>query len=285
MVALLAAAIVAGRRKIGIVPSFIVGGVLFVALSAVGWSGGRDVSVESGDDRMEAWSTGIQLIRSHPIFGVGYQRFNEFFYITAHNSVVVTAAELGMVGLFFWLVMIVSTVRDVSLTSRDPNSASKTTESAQLPRTLQEHYVVAGVEQRVTGTSMLLTNSEATTLRPYMVSWHPLEKDGVEPDLPSPFQAGQEAVLPDAEYRRMASLMVVSLAGFLTAGWFLSRSYTMVLFCYVGLAASVYRLALARHVAPNPWSLGKASRVAGVASVLLIGVVYIMLRLQHFFHL
>jgi O-antigen ligase len=285
MVALLVTVIVAGRRKIGVIPSLVGGAILFVGLTAVGWSGGRDVSVESGNDRLEAWSTGIQLIRSHPIFGIGYERFNQYFYITAHNSVVVTAAELGMVGLFVWLVMIVPTLRDASLTSQDPDRKKKPEDLRELPRELREHYATTSVEHAAPVGSMLLAVPGTGSISSATVNWPSLSQPKEEPEHLAFLRREEGPPLPDAELRRMASLMVMSLAGFLTAGWFLSRAYTMVLFCYIGMASSVYRLALDRGIAPAPWRLRTAAKFAGIASVALIGVVYIILRLQHFFHL
>src|SRR6185312_3896313 len=120
MVAIMAAGMVAGRRKIGLVPAVALGAVLFVGLSAVGWAGGRSVSAESGEDRMEAWSEGLLLVRTHPIFGVGYSRFTEYHEVTAHNTVVVCAAELGIVGLLSLMLLIVPTVRDALAGSKYP---------------------------------------------------------------------------------------------------------------------------------------------------------------------
>ena len=75
MMALLVVVIAAGRKKLGVVPSIVGALLLFVGLSAVGWSGGRDVSASQGEDRMGAWSRGLELIRQFPLFGVGYKRF------------------------------------------------------------------------------------------------------------------------------------------------------------------------------------------------------------------
>ena len=59
-----------------------------------------NLSVREG--RMEAWATGFDLLKTHPLFGAGMTRFTEFFYITAHNTIMVCAAETGMFGLFWW---------------------------------------------------------------------------------------------------------------------------------------------------------------------------------------
>ena len=55
--------------------SIVAGLILFIGLSVAGFSGGRDVSVESGDDRMDAWAAGLEMIRAHPFKGVGFGRF------------------------------------------------------------------------------------------------------------------------------------------------------------------------------------------------------------------
>ncbi len=117
MWALLAVILFASRKKLGTVPAVIIAVVLFAGAGAVGWSGGRDVSVEQGEGRMEAWATGIQLLKSHPLFGVGMGRFTEFFYITAHNTIMVCAAETGMFGLFWWATFVFATVRDAIVTA------------------------------------------------------------------------------------------------------------------------------------------------------------------------
>ena len=117
MLALMALAIVAGRRKIGVVPAVVGGLVVFAGLSASGFSGGRDVA--AGDDRIGAWSVGLQLIRSHPFFGVGFQHFVDYNEITAHNTFVVCAAELGLVGVFFWVLLMVVTLRNALEGSKD----------------------------------------------------------------------------------------------------------------------------------------------------------------------
>ena len=71
----MATIVVVLRRKIGTVPAAVLAGTLFAVSLAIGWSGGRDVSMEAGADRLDAWSTGIQFIRQHPLFGVGVGAF------------------------------------------------------------------------------------------------------------------------------------------------------------------------------------------------------------------
>lgn len=85
----------------------VVGLVLFGA----GFAGGREFSAgdSSASSRIEAWGAGIQMLRQHPLFGVGYHAFEDNFERTAHNSFVHCFAELGMTGYFFWVGLLVAT--------------------------------------------------------------------------------------------------------------------------------------------------------------------------------
>jgi len=112
LVAFLAMAIVAGRRRIGTVPSVILAGVMFFGASALNFTGGRDISLDAGSDRMELWAGGLEALKAHPIFGVGFGGLPDFMGLTAHNSIVVCAAELGLFGLFFWSLFLFPTLRD-----------------------------------------------------------------------------------------------------------------------------------------------------------------------------
>lgn len=51
---------------------------------------------------------GIDLVRAHPFLGVGVGQFNEEISIpmTAHNSYLLSAAELGVMGLVLWAGML-----------------------------------------------------------------------------------------------------------------------------------------------------------------------------------
>lgn len=83
---------------------------LTVALLAANFAGGRSIDFNSGSDRIEAWGAGLSMLRSSPLWGIGYNLFTEHNDITAHNSFVLCFAELGLLGFFFWLGLVVSTV-------------------------------------------------------------------------------------------------------------------------------------------------------------------------------
>ena len=81
-----------------------------LAVVAVGASfGGREISSNesSAAQRINAWSDGLNMLKFKPLFGVGYGNFVDHHEITAHNSFVLCFAELGLLGYFVWLAMIV----------------------------------------------------------------------------------------------------------------------------------------------------------------------------------
>jgi hypothetical protein len=67
--------------------------------------GGRSGSEadESAMERLEAWSAGMTMFKSSPIWGVGKSQFLEHHVLTAHNTVMLEAAELGLVGMLLWV--------------------------------------------------------------------------------------------------------------------------------------------------------------------------------------
>ena len=112
VVALMVMVIVAARRRLGTVRSLIMAGVLFAAASALHFTGGREISTNAGEDRTALWGEGMQLLKSHPFFGVGFGRMPDYATQTAHNSIVVCGAELGLFGLYFWSLFLFPTLRD-----------------------------------------------------------------------------------------------------------------------------------------------------------------------------
>jgi len=64
-----------------------------------------DSQENSAQSRIEAWGQGLMMLKSKPVFGVGYGRFTEFHRKVAHNSFVQTAAELGLFGGLAFIAM------------------------------------------------------------------------------------------------------------------------------------------------------------------------------------
>jgi O-antigen ligase len=90
--------------------------------------GGRSSSEadESANERLEAWSEGLEMWRSNPLLGVGRGQFVENHYLTAHNSFILALAESGAVGLFLWAsVLYLAFKTTVSLATSKEASANR----------------------------------------------------------------------------------------------------------------------------------------------------------------
>lgn len=65
--------------------------------------GNLSASEESAYGRLEAWNSGYQMFKSAPFFGVGKGMFTDSNPLTAHNSFVLTFAELGLLGVIVFV--------------------------------------------------------------------------------------------------------------------------------------------------------------------------------------
>ena len=83
-------------------------GLLLAAFSALPILafGGRSGGEESTMERTETLHEGFLFFKTHPLFGLGHNQFPENWFITAHNSYLLAAAELGFLGLVLFLGLI-----------------------------------------------------------------------------------------------------------------------------------------------------------------------------------
>ena len=89
------------RKQIVIIAAF--GVLAVISAKATGY---REDSSAMG--RIGAWSAGWQMLKSHPMIGVGKGRFIQHHQIDSHNSYVRAGAELGLIGLYALVGMIYS---------------------------------------------------------------------------------------------------------------------------------------------------------------------------------
>lgn len=121
LLAFLAVLTMAGRRRIGTIPSLIIAATLFAGATVSNFTGGREISADAGSGRMALWGGGLGLLKSHPLFGVGYGRLSEYLGLTAHNSVVACAAELGLFGLYCWCLFLTPSLRNIYILASPGN--------------------------------------------------------------------------------------------------------------------------------------------------------------------
>jgi putative inorganic carbon (hco3(-)) transporter len=114
IVAMLVALFLALRKRLGRMGGLAVAVAIAVAMIAFGFAGGREIGMDdSAGGRTAAWSEGLQLLKDSPIWGVGFGAFTDYNDLVAHNSFVHCAAELGLVGYFLWLALIVTTLTEM----------------------------------------------------------------------------------------------------------------------------------------------------------------------------
>ncbi|HET8666737.1 MAG TPA: O-antigen ligase family protein [Terriglobales bacterium] len=171
------------KDRVGAALSVVLAGGLFVLTKLLQFSGGRSISADSGADRMAAWGVGLQFFKSSPLFGIGFNQFAENYEITAHNSFVLCLAELGALGYFFWMALLVFTIMQLTAIMR----------------------------------------ADCTT---------------GEPEGETPARRSNDA----ADVKRWARALRISMVGFLVAGWFLSRTYTITLYILLGMVIAVVRM-------------------------------------------
>jgi O-antigen ligase len=237
LLALIAMAIVAARRRIGTLPALLLAGALFASAMALQFTGGRAISAESGSDRTSLWGQGLEIFRAHPLFGVGFGNMPDYTedHHTAHNSAVVCAAELGLFGLYFWSLFLFTTARD-ALTIASP---TKVTEG------------------------------------------EPIVPEGSR----FPQAVWKVEASDKAEINRLGRLMVLTLAGFLVAAWFLSRAYVMTFFLLGGMVEVIFQMALDRGMIAPRLALARALMYAGGLAISLLLAMYVLLRIVNLAHL
>ena len=229
-------------RRFGRISATITSLGIFLGAVALNFAGGRAISVDGGMDRLQIWSDGLEMFKHAPIFGTGFGQFSDYGTHTAHNSFLLCFAELGLIGTFFWVALLVTTILELNAIakyadSRLENDGADSSIESQ-PRNLSIH-----------GEASVLVSSPITT--------------------PGPAVAG-----------RWARALRLSLIAFVATAWFLSRSYTVTLYLLLGIAVALQnvmfgslpgfdrdKLSLRFH-----WSTVTAAVMIGVLVLLYVSV-------------
>jgi putative inorganic carbon (hco3(-)) transporter len=121
LVAVAVTTLLALRDRMGRTKSAILTSLMIAALVAFNFGAGRAFSDESAEGRIEAWASGLMILREHPLVGVGYNGFVEAHRgLTAHNSFVLAFSETGLIGYFVWMALIVVTYMELGRLMRLP---------------------------------------------------------------------------------------------------------------------------------------------------------------------
>jgi hypothetical protein len=102
-------------NRVGRLRAFVVLLALAAGATALDF-GGRALSTEldaSASERLVAWIEGFEMLKSQPLLGVGYGQFLDHHTLTAHNSLVLSFAETGLLGCFLWVGLFVVTLLEL----------------------------------------------------------------------------------------------------------------------------------------------------------------------------
>ena len=276
LIALAAVALMAARKKLGTPVSMALAGAFVLGMLALDFTGGRGISAADGADRLEAWANGLEMFKSAPLFGIGFNGFTDQYEITAHNSFVLCLAELGILGTTLWVALLVTTTTSLNR--------------------------IIGVQERMRGQNQthgrrlfgLKRLFEASSLvSAGALAAGPMPSGGIialkyeclsEPLPTIVTNAGQKAAAErDGGHSlnvppQWAVMMRLALVSFMTTSWFLSRSYTTPMYLVVGLATAT--IALQGNAAkPRDRVHWIFSTLA--AEALLIIVIYGLVRFRH----
>lgn len=195
--------------------ALIVAGLAFWALIGVGPDRLGISDDASSRQRVALWGAGNHMLKQWPLFGAGLGRFTEYsqYSQVAHNSFIQTWAELGMVGYFVWLSLMLATIKDSyaleQLERKDPDDE----EGVAPPKGPKE--------------------PTALDMPPA-----PQESDAIDPE-------------DKAELSRIGRAIIPAITGFMAASFFLSRSYIIPLYILCALGASS-RAIYEDHAGPLP---------------------------------
>jgi len=270
LIALAALALMAARKKLGTPASVAVAAVFIFSMLALDFTGGRGISAADGADRLEAWANGLEMFKSAPIFGIGFDGFKDLYEITAHNSFVLCLAELGLLGSTLWVALLVTTTIGLNhiLAVQKKRQASRL---FGLLRLFEECSIYSA---RTLATSpapsegiITLKYAHACEALPPMVSAPATE-----------FRPGNETDDSPIVRQEWVATMRLALVSFMTTAWFLSRCYTTTMYLVLGLATATIALQGGNRKSPDRgrWICSTLS-----AEIVLILLIYGLVRLRH----
>ncbi|MDZ7859289.1 MAG: O-antigen ligase family protein [Candidatus Krumholzibacteriota bacterium] len=113
-------------KRWGMKKGLITGAVLIIIAFALAPSRMAEMSPygQSASGRIYAWMEGLVILKSHPVLGIGMNKFTQYSSRAAHSAFIKCLAELGLVGFFVWIALIYTSFKDlirIEKTSTDTN--------------------------------------------------------------------------------------------------------------------------------------------------------------------
>jgi O-antigen ligase len=270
LIALAAVALMAARKKLGTTVSTALAAAFILGMLALDFTGGRGISAADGADRLEAWANGLEMFKSAPLFGIGFNGFTDLYEITAHNSFVLCLAELGLLGSTLWLALLVTTTMGLNgiigvQKKKQPNRF------LGLLHLFEMNSISSGGEL-VMGPAP----SERIVTLKYTHACEALPADVIASTTAAEARTG--LAHPPRVPQQWIVAMRLALVSFMTTAWFLSRSYTTTMYLVLGLATATIALHRGDRRSPDRghWIFSTVT-----AEVLIIILIYGLVRLRH----
>ena len=270
LIALAAVALMAARKKLGTTASMVLAAIFIFGMLALDFTGGRGISAADGADRLEAWANGLEMFKSAPLFGIGFNNFVDLNGITAHNSFVLCLAELGLLGSTVWMALLVTTTTTLNRIIRmhEKRPPGRFFGLLQLFELGYINFAGApGGDPQPKLVSIILKDKNACEVQPAMVTSN---ATGSEIKI--------EPIQPQVVPVHWMVAMRIALVSFMATAWFLSRSYTTTMYLVLGLATTT--IALQRSISKvgnrDHWIFTTMA-----LEVIMVVLIYGLVRLRH----
>ncbi len=270
LIALAAVALMAARKKLGTTTSAVLAGAFVLGMLALDFTGGRGISAADGADRLEAWANGLEMFKSAPLFGIGFNGFTDLYEITAHNSFVLCLAELGLLGSTLWMGLLVTTTMGLNRII-----------GVQKKRQPFRFYGLLSLFEAssIQGTSTLALNPARSSginglKYAYASAAQPAMTSANVPEFETHIEPVESPRVP----QRWIVVIRLALVSFMATAWFLSRSYTTTMYLILGLATATIALQQGDRKPPDRghWIISTIT-----AEALIIILIYGLVRLRH----
>lgn len=276
LIALAAIGVMIARSKLGTAPSMVLSAVFIIGMLALDFTGGRGISAADGADRLEAWANGLELFKSAPLFGIGFNTFTDQYDITAHNSFVLCLAELGVLGSTLWVALLVTTttglnriigVQEKIRAIATPGKKRSTKLVVRQPLLEPSYATSAGLIRNLEFASGTIAWEDAAR-----VSTEPVEAV-IDPATVVKTAAPASSIVP----MQWVVAIRLSLVAFMATSWFLSRSYAITLYLILGLATATVALQRSGRTSNDrSWILTSVA-----TEFALVVLIYVLVRFRH----
>ncbi|RJQ17689.1 MAG: hypothetical protein C4560_08220 [Nitrospiraceae bacterium] len=106
------------KNKKGIIAGLIFA-IILLTVAAPSRMSEIDDSTHSTRGRINAWSEALDMVRyDNPLFGIGKGQFTKYSSIIAHNAFLQQLGETGLVGAFFWVGLLYTSIKGMLIVIR-----------------------------------------------------------------------------------------------------------------------------------------------------------------------